>query len=283
MRRATKRQSARQSSQSSQRKPGKAAYVAFGATALALAGGATYGFARYAYSRALTLAAEYTDKGFGALAAETIDPYRRRAVKDSRGCQVALGAYFVARQADRLEWAAQSCLNAKIEIIETYLGLAAAREFKGQDREALQLLAQSAAQFEKLPDFHYRMAQILRRLNQHAEATQTYLRTLERSPENNQIAMEALTYLSLQENWSEAGKIAARLKSVPTEDPEVKLVIARALMRSGDTPSAQTVVAEAKAILGRKPASAGSLDSAYADVFAINAPTASTPLAMAAP
>jgi hypothetical protein len=215
----------------------------------------------------LTEAEAQIKKGFTALAAETIDPVRNELTTSPRGCTALMGSYFGAHRADRLEWAAQACITAGVETTDTYIGLAAAKELVGRDGEALQLLQQVTQKFTKSPDPLYRIAQILRRNKKEAEAADVLLKATEIAPDNNQLAMETMEQLSTLQRWSDARHLADKIKAVETDNPEVKLLIARALLKGGDAGGAQTVVAQARTLLEKKPEMKGALERAYGDVL----------------
>lgn len=225
-------------------------------------------------------------KGFGAVAADVIDERRHEAVRFEKGCPVMLGAYYQTRRADMLEWAGQACLEAGREIPEVFLALAAAREFTGRDQEALRILGGVAGRFDKIPDIYYRMAQILQRNKQNDAAAATLIRAAERAGNNNQIVLDAVQFLSGIQKWAEAKQLADKLKGTATDDPEVKLVLARALKNGGDAPGAQLLVDQAKGIIAAKPEFKQAIEQAYPDLLGGGtggaAPSAAAPAPVAA-
>jgi tetratricopeptide (TPR) repeat protein len=178
----------------------------------------------------LTEAEAQIKKNFTALASESLEPVRYELTSSVRGCQALVAAYFGAHKPERLEWAAQACITAGVETSDMYVGLAAARELVGQDGDALKILTQVAQKFDKSPDPLYRIAQIYRRNKKDAEATDLLVKAAELAPTNNQLSMETLEALSTANRWADARKYADRIKAVESDSPEVKLVIARALM-----------------------------------------------------
>jgi tetratricopeptide (TPR) repeat protein len=232
-----------------------------------LAGGAVWGVETLQEWRALKLADQQLQKGFGALAAETLTPYRKSLTKSEKGCQEMISAFFQARKTEVLEWASQACLEGGHEIPEAYIGIAAVREFTGRDQDALQVLNGVVGKFDKSPDIYYRMAQILRRLKRDNEAVVAYQKAVERAPQANQLVMDSLEYFSSLNRWSEARAMAEKIKDVQTDSPEVKLVIARALQRGGDKGAAESVVAAAKALLDKKPELKQAIEQNYNDVL----------------
>jgi predicted Zn-dependent protease len=166
-----------------------------------------------------------------------------------------------------------------VETSDVYIGLAASRELTGRDGEALQILSQVTKKFDKSPDAFYRMAQIYHRAKDEPQATEaTYQAALRAG--NPQISMEALQFLSKQLRWADAMRIASLVKDTETEDPEVKLVIARALQNGGDKAGAQAVSNQARALLAKHPENKAKLEIAYGDILPVKA---SVPISGLAP
>lgn len=65
---------------------------------------ATAGYMGMKY-RAITLAEKYESKGFGALAVDTLEPFRRGLTSSERGCRTIINAYFLARRPELLNGA----------------------------------------------------------------------------------------------------------------------------------------------------------------------------------
>jgi len=255
--------------QSTYRKHGKRALTV---TVICLG---AYGGYRGAMYRATLQAEELIKKGFGTLAASQLSPFQRSLVSDERGCGILIASNFLARKSETLDWASQACLEAGINIPDAYIGLAAVREFSGQDNEALQILNQVASKFEKTPDIYLRMATIFRRAKNNDGAAQAYLKAAERAPQNNQLSLDILQFMSEQNRWQDALQFANKLRTVETDNAEVKLVIARALFKGGDQGSAKLLVDQAKALIEKKPEIKPVIERAYADV--LNPPGAPQP------
>ncbi len=239
-------------------------YVAVGVVVLA---GVYWEARTILIAHEMKVAQDELQKGFGALAAERLDSYRDSLIRRDDGCKELLTAYYQTRKFDRLEWASQACIEAKHEIPEDYLALAAVREETSREPEAIQILAQAAQKFDKVPDFYYRLGQIFQKEKKDQQAAVAYSRAVERAPANNQMAFDVLQYFSKTGHWNEARPLADRLKNVKTDDPEVKLVLARALMHGGDIGSAQAQADEAKKLLEKNPAAREALEQAYGDVL----------------
>lgn len=220
---------------------------------------------------ALVVAENHLAKGYNLLAEETLEPYRNSLSSSERGCKALINTYYQTRDGNKLEWAAQSCLSHGKELAEVQLGRAAGREFTGKDNEAIQILVQAAPKYDKMPDIPFRLAQILQRNKRDKEAVRAYLMAAERAPQDNKLALDVLQYAVSIESWGEAKVLANRLKSSPTESPEVKLIIAKALARGGDTTSAKAVVAQARDLLAKNPDLKNDLESRYAELFNPNA------------
>lgn len=218
-----------------------------------LGGTAAWGICWFATKRAMARAEEQLKKGYGALAVETLDCYRRGLIRRDQGCKLLIEAYFQARRTERLEWASQACLEAGKEFPEAYLGLAAVREWVGRDREAVQILAQAVGKFDQVPDLYYRIGQIFLKNKNDVDAAIALSKAAERGPQNNQLQLEALEVLSRVQKWEEARKFATRLKDVKTESPEVILVIARALQKGGDPLSVEPLLKKAKELISKEP------------------------------
>jgi len=229
-------------------------------------------------NRAVSRAENFLAKGFGSLAVEAVDCYRYKLIRNELGCKTLIGSYFLSRKTDRLEWAAQACLEKGINIPELYIGLAASREFTNRDQEALQVLLQATTQFPESPDLHYRIAQLLRRNKKDEAATSAYLEASKRAPQNNTLTAEALEYFSSINQWPQAKQMADLIRNVPTENPELKLLLGRAYLKTGDTAGAGALASEARSLLARNPSKTPQLERLYADVLQTN--QASAPVQM---
>jgi tetratricopeptide (TPR) repeat protein len=218
-------------------------------------------------SRAAKRAEVLMKKDFAVLAEDAIDPYRRTLIVKAEGCHLLLNIYYRTQDLVRLAWASEACLDAGQEVPAAYLGIAASREAQGHDVESLQILQTGAQKFPTSAEFPYRMSVLFKKNKQKDQAVAALMKASQLAPENKQISLEALQYFSSIERWSEAREMADRLKSVPIENPEAKLVIARALQRGGDMGSARELVNSVRKLLGGKPALQKALEQTYADVF----------------
>ncbi len=246
----------------------KVVTILIGVVAVAAAGyGATQGVCHFNSRRALTKAEDQLKKGFAALAADTLDKYRHMIVKRDRGCQVLLAAYYTTRNSEKLEWTAQACLEAGKETPDVFLGLAAVREMTGRDQDALRILNSALGKFESSPDLYYQMAQIFRRNRSHDMALRALGEASKRAPQNQQMVLEILEYTSSLGKWAEARKAADTLKSAKSDNPEIKLVMARAIEQGGDPSGAKVLVDEALGMLKGKDELKAQLERLYPDVF----------------
>jgi hypothetical protein len=239
-------------------------YVAGGALLIALG---AWGASALETKLAISRAEKLLQKGYGSLAAETIDHHRKSAVSYKNGCSVMVGAYFASRHLERLEWAAEACLEAGKDSPDVYLGLAAHRELTGREAESLRILTSVAGKYDQIPDIYFRIAQILMRNKSNDAAAQYMLKATERAQGANQIVVEALQFFSSVQKWNEAKLMADRLKSAPTEDPELKLLIARALKNGGDAAGAQAVADQARGMIATKGDIKTAMERAYSDVL----------------
>ena len=222
----------------------------------------------YQARRALNQAENQLQKGLGSVAADTIDPFRHQYVAQERSCRILLKAYYQVKNADRLEWTAQSCLDAGVDIPEVYLGWAAARELFNHDNEAVQILTGAAQKFDRAPAVFYELAQIYRRNKQDEVAVEAYFRAMERDPGDQQLAVNVLAYCMDLKRYEDAKKIAEKVKTLSTDNFEVKLMIARAFIKGGEPKSAEPLVESARAILATKDdATKKRVQQAYSDVL----------------
>jgi predicted Zn-dependent protease len=247
-------------------------HAAFVAGATVVIGGFAWIIQTYRIHHATAVAEGFLKQGFGTLAAEALDPFRYSLATNERGCALLTASYYRSHQTNRLEWAAETCLSAGIETPDTYIGYAAARESTNQDSDALQILNHGLEKFGKSSEIYYRLGLILRRTKRDAEAIQAFLKATELAPSNNSLSLEALTYFISQTRFKDARAMADRLKTVETENPEVKLVLARAYKLSGDKPGLGEMLGQAKVLLARKPELAPALEQLYADVFRMDIP-----------
>ncbi|MFZ9596464.1 MAG: tetratricopeptide repeat protein [Bdellovibrionia bacterium] len=217
--------------------------------------------------RALVLAEKYEAKGFGALALDTLEPFKKGLVSSERGCKAILNAAFQTKKIDQLEWGAQACLNSEIKIPETFLAYASVFEFTGRDGEAINLLLGVAEQFPKVPDLYFRVGQILQRNKRPTEAGKAYQKAFAVTPDNVNLALEVLQNLSIMQLWADAKPVAERLKPLKTDNPVIKLLIARTFLRTGDQGTAKQLTAEADELLKKNPGAKAELEKNFADLF----------------
>lgn len=201
--------------------------------------------------RAITVADGYLQKGFGALAADTLHPYRETLTSSTKNCSMLIGAYYLSHSAEKLEWASQSCISHEIHTPDSYMGLAASLQFTGREEEALKFLTQVSPKFDKVGDLDFQIAEIYRKNRKEDLATKYYVSATEKSQQNASMNMKALEFLVANRKWDNARVIAERLKNEKTESPDVKLIIARAFKNAGDEASAKTAVLQAKDLMGK--------------------------------
>lgn len=217
--------------------------------------------------RAIHTAEVYLNKGFGALAAETLDPYRKSLTSTEPHCKLLLSTYFKAQQGEKLKWAAESCLSAGVETPETYLSLALSQELNGKDAAALQMLTEFSPKFTQIPDFDLRIALIYKKNNKIEQASQAYLSAISKAPSNQTLSFDALQYFASVGDWKHAKTIALSLVNAPTNNPEVKLVLAQALAKGGDTPAALSTLQQARTLLAQTPTQRPTLEKNYPELF----------------
>ncbi|MEO5968999.1 MAG: tetratricopeptide repeat protein [Bdellovibrionia bacterium] len=227
---------------------------------------ATAGYTGMKY-RAVTLAEKYESKGFGALAVDTLEPYRHGLTSTDRGCRTIINAYFLARKPELLEWSAQACINSGSELVEAYIGYASAYEMTGRDPEALRILGSVIDKFQKIPDVYYRIAQILQRNKKEEEAIKAYVKAASITPDDAVVSLEILQNLAALQSWKDAKPIADRLKPLKTTNPAIKLLLARTMIRNGDQAAAKEMTDQAKELITKTPELKPDLERLYADVL----------------
>jgi tetratricopeptide (TPR) repeat protein len=209
-------------------------------------------------------------QGFGAIAAEEIDPFRQDVIHLDGGCQLLVASYYNSRRLERLEWSVQSCLRAGKESPDIYMGLAGHRELTGREEEAFKILESAAKKYDAIPDFYQRMGtMLLRNKNQEAAATML-LKAAERTEGTNQSLVDTLQLLISLKKWPQAKLLADRVKSSPTKGAGIKLLIARALKEGGDQTGAQVFIDQAKELLASEsPENKKALETEYFDLLGI--------------
>ena len=222
---------------------------------------------KYSYQKDILKAAEEGKRGFWALAAEKVDRHRFDMLSNENDCNTLLNVYANAKKGERLEWAAQACLEAGVENFGVYLSLSIAQELLGRDQEAIQLLDQIIKKFEKEPTAYRRLAMIFSRNKDEARATEIMYLAATRT-QDAQICLDALQALLNQKRIAEALTLAQILKTTPTENPEVKLIVARALIAGKEATGGSAQNNEAKFLMEKlDPVKKSQLEKQYADVL----------------
>lgn len=215
-------------------------------------------------------AAERLQVGLPTIAFESLRPYRWTMYYSADNCRLLATSAFQARKSSELNYIAEACMEAKIQIPEIYLTLAGMREWEGRDQEAAQILSQAARTFEKVGEVHLNFASMARKLKQEGVAVQEALKAAEVAGQNSQLQLEALQFLILGSHWKEAKPVADQLRSVATEEPAVKLLLARVYAKNQDETLKQALVNEATSLLAKsqaKPEQKEAIKRAFADVL----------------
>lgn len=234
---------------------------------LVIAGGC-FAWGKIQQKRALTRAEAQLKKGFGTLAAETLDRYRHHLVKSADHCKELVTAYSAARRVDRLEWASEACIDNGIETLETYEGLASAADQLGRDGDAIQVLNAAAQKFPKSPDPWVNMAKIFQKNKDTARAGAALMKGIEVAGNDHQLELQGLEFFAGLNQWTEAKQLADRLKTVQTDNPEVKLLVASALNKGGDKAGAKAEVDQAETLLAKAtPEQKAALKKKYPDAY----------------
>ena len=222
---------------------------------------------KYCYQKDILKAAEEGKRGFWALAAEKVDRHRFDMLSNENDCNTLLNVYANAKKAERLEWAAQACLEDGIETYGAYMSLVMSQELLGRDQEALQLMDQISKKFDKAVTVFQRMANAYLRQKDEARATEAMLMAASRS-QDPQVKLDTLQILLKQNRNEEAMNLALTLKGVATENPEVKLIIARALIAGKEATGGSAQINEAKFLMMKlDPAKRQQIESQFADVI----------------
>ncbi len=224
----------------------------------------------YRLQKVVQKADDEAKRGFWALAFENLDGYRRQLVKNEKDCNALLNVYDKAKKADRLEWAAQACIEAGIETYQNYLYLAASQEMFGRDGEALSLLKQLTAKFDKEPEAYRHISAILLRNKDEAGAAEALYQSAIRNSDPQQ-KLDVMQMLLRQKRNDEALKLAQDLKEVKTENPEVRLTVARAFFAGHDKLSGQAQIDEAKSTMTKlAPERVKKIEADFSDVLKVN-------------
>jgi len=207
------------------------------------------------------------EMGRPAVASEWVDPYRFQLARTEKGCQALLDTYLAAKSPGNLAWTSEACLDSGIENPEIHMGLALSREMSGADQDAILILEAATKKFEKVPGLVLRIAQILKRNKNQEGATLYYSKAMELAPDNENIALESLGYFLESRQDESARLVATKLKNAKTDNPEVKLVIARGLLRGGDATGAKMITEEAVGLVATNTQLRQRLQSSYPDLL----------------
>jgi tetratricopeptide (TPR) repeat protein len=193
------------------------------------------------------------EKGYPAVAADEADKKRELLLETPEGCALMIDSFFRGRMLQKLDWASQACLARGHSIVEGYLGWAAVRTFENRENEALSILQEAAQKFEKSAAVYLRMAEIFRKNKNEDSAVQAYAMAIQRAPDDIALALNTLEYFRLIKRTELVKQLSLRLKDFKTTQPEVKMIIARALKESGEPSQASKLVEEAKEMTKENP------------------------------
>jgi hypothetical protein len=224
--------------------------------------------------RAVHQAEEEIKQNYWALAFENLDPFRHDLIKNDQDCSTLLNVYFNLKKVDRLEWATQACLEYGVHTYEVYLNVAAVHELQGHDQDALQTLAQMTQQADQRFEAFQRMAAIYTRNHDEAHASEALSKAASRV-DDPQMKLEAVQMALRQNRLEDIKTLAPAIRDVKTENPEVKLIVARALYKVNDITGAEDQVNQAKVLLDRVDVERKKkLEHDYIDVLKSNNPQA---------
>ncbi len=229
-----------------------------------------YGYKNFRLGQAEVL----MGRGFHALAAENLDGLRNGLTGTDRGCKALVNAYFGARNTVRLEWASEACIENGIQPPDVIVGLANAWEQTGKVEAAVQLLQGASEKFKEAPDFEHRLGVIYNGQKKTDLAIKSFMEAHRRAPTLTKLALDYLVFFAQNNRWTEASIVADSLKDAQTEDPEVKLLIARAFQQTGRAEASRAQVEVAKTLLDKAPNKKDALLKNFADLFQVTAPPA---------
>jgi tetratricopeptide (TPR) repeat protein len=220
----------------------------------AVASTAYYAVKHYRCRRAVGRAELELVHGFPALAVDLLEPYRHSLVSNAWDCKILVSAYYQAQKFDRLQWAAQACLEAGREIPEVFLALAASYEMTGREKEAVSILTESLQRIGESPAPYLALGNLYRKLKRDHDAIAAYRDAISRSEQDPSAAIELLGLLSELGEWDEARKLAERLiPALPPKRPDITLLAIRALIRGGNKPAAAPLLARVREELSGLP------------------------------
>jgi len=210
---------------------------------------------------------QFNRKGFFALSVDVAGPVRWELAKSSRGCQLMMETYELARSVSGLQWTGQACLNAGIESVDVYLGLSIAQELSGDDFGALRLLSMVVKKFDKLPNIHYKMARIFQKNKRDSEALISYKQAHLRAPDNQQILFHALKFVEESKKWKSGLFFADRLKVANVQNVEIVLLGARIFKKLKDSASLRSLLVQVKELIIKNPGLKAQLQKSYKDLI----------------
>jgi tetratricopeptide (TPR) repeat protein len=220
---------------------------------------------------------ELLKKGYAGLAAEQLEPHRKSLARTAEGCRTLTTALLAARRLAPLEATAQRCLENELATPEVVVGLSAAFEQTGRVNEAIRLLTDAAAANPKAPEFSHRLGLIYQEQKNIDLAVAQFLEANRRAPSAHALALDQLVFIARAERWAEAAVVADSLKDAPTDDPEVKLLLARVYQQAGRKEFAQTQSTIARTLLDKAPNKKAQLLKAYGDLLGSDTPAATPP------
>ncbi len=208
-----------------------------------------------------------TKKGYFGLAADLIEPHEAALTHSLDGCRILSISYFGSRRLDRLESATEACLENQQQSTDVIIGLAAAFEMTGRVDQAILLLQNSSAAFKNTAEFPHRLGMIYRNQKNIDGAIAQYLEANRRAPALHKLGLDYVVFMAENQKWNEAAAVADSLKDAKTEDPEVRLLLARVYQRAGRPEAAQAQVEVARSLLEKAPERRDPLLKAYGDLL----------------
>lgn len=240
--------------------------LAFSAALVCLAGIA-WGWGEFQFRRSVKEGTQYLAQGYGHLAWTTLRPHRDRLLSETKYCPVFINSALESESWSDVAWAAEACRSGGFEGLDPELAMAIASEKqKLPDRAAV--WAERAMRRSPKDLRPYIFLSRLLREKAPEESLKWLLQATQLNPNDAQLALDAANALASRGDWAAARQFADRLVNEQTQDPAVKLLIARILLNSGDKPRARAVRQVAEEWMKRLPQDQYQrLRNEYVDVF----------------
>lgn len=217
-----------------------------------IASGSFIGWDQLQMRRSLQKADALVNKGYAALAADIIDPYRHRLAEQDKTCAKYIVLYSNARRWDRVESMSQECLDSKIEVQEAYEGLASVRDMQGATLEAIKILESAHEKF-RTASMKRNLIRVSIKAGDYHRPIALYFDLINESPKDSALIYEAVKFFSDIGKWGEAKMIAQNLQGVESTDPNVFLTLARVMKNVKENKAALELIENANRLIAALP------------------------------